>query len=243
MTKSIGVMVALLLALALSAACAQSQPSPLLPEQGDTPAQAPHEEDGAPSPTLPEGDGMPPSYTGFMAPAEGQWVEYVISADGAESRQTMEYIGQDTVDGKVCTGFEMTMTVPGQGDSIAQMWVEAATKQAVKYVIKIGDQVICMSLSQSPYESPEVETPAEYDPSSPDISYGTYTTPTGKTVNVGKFEVSGGEVWASSQVPFGMVKSIDGSGETAMYLYDFGISGAHRDISRAEMENCMQMPG
>jgi len=47
----------------------------------------------------------------------------------------------------------------------------------------------------------------------------------------------------SSQVPFGMVKVINASEETTMYLYDFGTTGAQRDISKAEMENCTPMPG
>jgi hypothetical protein len=186
---------------------------------------------------LPACDGTTSGYTGFIAPAEGQWAEYVISTNGEESHQKMEYIGQDTVDGKTCTGFEMTFSE--QEETIMQIWTEVATGQAVKYVVKMGDQVMCMNVGQSP-EPPETETPNEYDPNLPNISYGTYTTPTGKTVNVAKF-ATGSEVWVSSQVPFGMVKVIDDSGETTMYLYDFGTTGAQRDISKTEMENCTQI--
>jgi hypothetical protein len=189
---------------------------------------------------LPACDDTTSGYTGFIAPAEGQWAEYVISTDGEESHQKMEYIGQDTVDGKTCTGFEMT--VSEQEENIMQIWTETATGQAVKYVVKMEDQVICMNINQSP-ELPGTETPSEYDPNLPNISYGTYTTPTGKTVNVAKFAIDGGETWVSSQVPFGTVKVIDDSGETTRYLYDFGMTGAQRDISKTEMENCTQMPG
>ena len=185
---------------------------------------------------LPACDDTSSGYTGFIAPAEGQWAEYVISTNGEESHQKMEYIGQDTVNGKTCTGFEMTIS--GQEETIMQIWTETATGQAVKYVVKMGDQVMCMNVGQSP-EPPETETPGEYDPNLPNISYGTYTTPTGKTVNVAKF-ATGSEVWVSSQVPFGMVKVIDDSGETTRYLYDFGMTGAQRDISKTEMEDCIQ---
>jgi len=192
------------------------------------------------------GGGTPPAYTGFMQAAEGQWVEYVISSDGEEYHQKMEHIGQATVDGKTCIGFEMTMAMPQQGETIVQMWTDAATPQLVKYVMKTGDQVICMdvSQSQSPYKPPETETPSQYNPSLPDISYGTYPVPgTGETVTVAKFESGpGNEVWVSSQVPFGTVKVI-ASGTTTLSLYNFGTSGAQRDISKQEMENCMQMPG
>jgi hypothetical protein len=186
---------------------------------------------------LPACEETPSGYTGFMEPAAGQWAEYVTSTEGEESHQKMEYIGQDTVDGKTCTGFEMTMS--GQEDAIMQVWTETATGQAVKYVVKMGDQVMCMNVGQSP-EPPETETPSEYDPNLSDISYGTYTTPTEKTVNVAKFAIGGGEAWVSSQVPFGTVKVIDNSGKTTMYLYDFGLAGAQRDISKTEMENCIE---
>jgi len=178
-------------------------------------------------------------YTGFMQAAEGQWVEYVTSPNGEEPDLKMEYIGQDTVDGKTCTGFEMTTS--GEEETIIQIWTETATGQAVKYVMKMEDQVICMDVGESP-ELPETETPGEYDPNLTDISYGTYTTPTGKTVNVAKFAIGAGEEWVSSQVPFGMVKVVDASGKTTRYLYDFGMTGAQRDISKTEMENCMEMP-
>ena len=187
---------------------------------------------------LPACHETPSGYTGFMAPAAGQWAEYVLS-NGEEFHQRMECIGQDTVDGKTCTGFEITMSE--QEEMIMQTWTETATGQVVKYVVKMGEEVICMNVNQSP-EPPETETPNEYDPNAPNISYGTYTTPTGKTVNVAKFATES-EVWVSSQVPFGMVKVIDDGGETTMYLYDFGLTGAQRDISKTEMENCVPMGG
>jgi hypothetical protein len=224
--KVLGIVVALLLAITLLPACGPGGAGGGGGQEGGE-----------------EGGGTPPAYTGFMQAVEGQWVEYVISSDGEEYHQKMEHIGQDTVNGKTCIGFEMTMAMPQQGETIVQMWTDAATHQLVKYVMKTGDQVICMDVSQSPYEPPETKTPSQYDPSLPDISYGTYTIPgTGGTVTVAIFDVQEGEVWVSSQVPFGTVKVV-ASGTTTMYLYNFGTSGAQRDISKAEMENCMQMPG
>ena len=174
-------------------------------------------------------------YTGYMAPAAGQWVEYVFP-NGEESHLKIEYIGQDTVDEKTCTGFEMTTSEPEE--MIMQVWTETATGQVVKYVVKMEDQVMCMDVGQIPYEPPETETPGTYEPNLPDITYGTYTTLTGKTVNVAKFATAS-EVWVSSQVPFGTVKVIDGE-ETTLYLYDFGTTGAQRNISKTEMENCIE---
>ena len=234
MKKVFGVVVALLLAITLLPACG---PGGEGGGEGGVGGGGGGEGEGG------GGGGAPPSYTGFEAPAKGQWAEYVISSNGEEYHQKLECIGEDTVDGKTCTGFEMTMTAPQEGETIMQIWTEAATRQPVKYVMKMEGQVLCMDVSQSTYEPPEAETPSSYDPNLPNISYGTYTTPTGKTVNVAKFTVNGGEGWVSSQVPLGMVKAVDASGKATMYLYDFGTSGAHRDISKTEMENCMQMPG
>ncbi len=226
MRRVLGIVIALLLAITLLPACG-----------GGGAGGGGGQEGGG------EGDGAPSEYTGFILPTEGQWVDYVMAGEGEDFHQKMECIGQDTVDGKTCIGFEMTMAMPQQGETIVQMWTDAATHQLVKYVMKTGGQVICMDIGSSSYEPPETETPSQYDPSLPGISYGTYPVPgSGETVTVAIFDVPGGEVWVSSQVPFGTVKVI-ASGTTAMYLYNFGTSGAHRDISKAEMENCMQMPG
>jgi len=227
--KVLGIVVALLLTITLLPACGPSGGGEGGAGEGGT---------------LPSGgDGTPSEYTGFILPTEGQWVEYVMADEGENFHQKMEHIGQDTVDGKTCIGFEMTIAMPQQGETIVQMWTDAATHQLVKYVMKTGGQVMCMDIGQSPYELPETETPSQYNPSLPDISYGTYTIPgTGGTVTVAIFDVPGGEVWVSSQVPFGTVKVV-ASGTTTMSLYNFGTSGAQRDISKAEMENCMEMPG
>jgi len=138
-----------------------------------------------------------------------------------------------------CVGFEMTMAVAGE-ETIVQIWTNTATGQLVKYVMKAGGQVMCMG--QSEYEPPETETPSEYAPDTPDISYGTYPVPgNGETVDVAIFESEpGSEVWVSSEVPFGMVKVV-ASGTATMSLYDFGTSGAASDISKAERDNCFEL--
>ena len=185
------------------------------------------------------GGGTQGAYTGFMAAAEGQWADYNIAAAGTESHQIWENIGEDTIDGVSCVGLEMTM--PEQG-VIVQIWTNTATQQLVKYVMKAGGQVTCMDIGQAPYEPPETETPGEYAPDLAE-SYGTYEVPaTGETVDVAIFTSEGSEVWVSSEVPFGLVQVIV-SGTATMSLNNFGTSGAARDISKAEMEDCMPIPG
>ena len=218
MKKVLGIVVALLLAVALLPACGGGGGG-----------------DGGNG----GGGGTPPGYTGFLTPASGQWAEYVSSGDGEEYHQRMEWIGEDTVGGKTCTGFEMTMRDTEEGEIIVQMWLDAANQQPVKYVMKMGGEVYCMEVSQSTYEPPESGT--QYNPDLPDIEYGTYTTPTGKPVNVAKFTIGGGETWVSSEVPFGIVKVIV-SGTEQMELYDFGLIGAERSITKAEMDSCTSFP-
>ncbi len=183
------------------------------------------------------------TYTGFMEVSEGQWVEYVMESEGMETKQRIENIGTDIVNGVKSTGLEMEIEAGGQ-TSITQMWVDSSTQELVKYAMKTQDMVMCMDVGNMEEEVPALGgdegTPEDYPPDMPDISYGTYTTPTGKTVNVAKFISEEGEYWVSSEVPFGMVKVIDPDGETVMYLHDYGLSGAARSISESEIENCME---
>ena len=232
MRRTLAIVIALLLAITLLPACGGGGEE----ETGDG--------GGGGGGTPPGGNETPPggtpsAYTGFMAAAKGQWADYTMVVDGEESHQIWENIGEDTVDGENCVGLEMTTEMAGE-ETIAQIWTNAATGQMVKYVMKSGGQVICMGQPQ--YEPPETETPSEYSPDTPDISYGTYTVPgNGQTVNVAIFETGpGSEAWVSSEVPFGKVKVV-ASGTATMSLVNFGTSGAVSDISPAERDNCFEL--
>ena len=67
-----------------------------------------------------------------------------------------------------------------------------------------------------------------------------YVTYTGKTVQATVYVWGSWEYWVNDDVPFGLVKSVF-NGQTAMELYDFGNSGAKRDISKTEMENAQDI--
>jgi hypothetical protein len=185
------------------------------------------------------------AYTGFMQAAGGQWVKYAIPTSEGVTYQGLECIGKDTVTGKSCSGFEMNIEA-GAEETIMQIWVDASTQEAVKYVAKYQDQVYCMNQVQqkAPAAGGEEGTPQDYRPDLPDIEMGTYTVPgNGKAIKVAKFKSSdGSEAWVSSEIPFGMVQALSPSGQKTMYLYDFGLSGAQRDITKAEMENCTSLP-
>lgn len=201
-------------------------------------------------PSSPEGSTPSQNlYTGFMKINPGAWVEVVVQQpnSGEQIHQKVVYAGEAKISGKDAQGMEFSITIQGV-KSVAQGWIEKGTYKPVKYVAKMNGQVFC--IDQSSIESylpketkPSLETPDEYEPTKPDISYGTYTTPTGKTVHVAKFKSEeGGEVWVSSEVPFGFVKTIDEEGNTVLSLYDFALSGGKIEITNEEVENCISIP-
>lgn len=186
-------------------------------------------------------------YTGFQKPSEGQWVEYVWNIDGQEMTQKIECVGQEVVDGKNCIGFETSMDFQRM-KAILQMWVEKDTGNYVKYVIKMNNQVYCVSpynfQTDQTQQPPATETPDAYDPSNVNFTLANYTVPgNGQTINVAVFHgVGQSETWVSSEVPFGMVRVIDENGNDVMHLHNFGMTGAHRDISAEERDNCQSFP-
>ncbi|MGB9598173.1 MAG: hypothetical protein ACPL7B_17935, partial [Candidatus Poribacteria bacterium] len=121
---------------------------------------------------------------------------------------------------------------------INQIWINKSTGQGVLMVMKDeSGKVTKMELTPTtPTDIPTGETPDN------SVKIGTkkYTTPTGKTVEatIYKTTTTTGEYesWVSSQVPFWEVKAIS-NGKVLYELYDFGTSGAVRDISKQEMEN------
>jgi len=182
-------------------------------------------------------------YSGFMEPASGQWAEYVYRVAGKTMNQKMECVGEEMVEGKLCFGFETTIDVNGM-KSILQMWIDKSSQSSVKYVIKMNNQVYCMdplSVNQNP---PDVETPDAYKPENMNYTIGEYTVPgNGQTIKVAIFHGAGeSETWVSSEVPFGLVKIIDKDGNELMHLENFGLTGAKRDISAEERDNCTTLP-
>ncbi|OYT27361.1 MAG: hypothetical protein B6U97_01945 [Candidatus Altiarchaeales archaeon ex4484_96] len=183
-------------------------------------------------------------YSGFMEVKAGQWAEYVIKSGEMEINEKIKNLGENTINNIECTGFEIEMD-SGKETSIMQIWTDSSNQKMVKYAMKTQDMVFCMDVGDFDEEMPamggEEGTPEEYMPEMQEISYGTYTTPTGKTVDVAKFKIEGAEAWVSSEVPFGMVKTVTPEGNTSMYLYDYGLSGAKRSISEDDILNCMDI--
>jgi hypothetical protein len=172
---------------------------------------------------------------GFSAMKAGSWSE-LHSPDGDIDRY--EYIGVDTYNGTECYVLEFDSVTQGQ-KSIMQIWINKATGQAVVMIMKDNKgKVTKMDIPQS-YEPP-TGTGGEVPTTATNLGKKKYTTPTGKTVDAVAYKITTpyGEVetWSSAQVPFGEVKTIT-NGEVMSELYDFGTSGAVRDISKQEAEN------
>lgn len=183
-------------------------------------------------------------YEGYMDLEKGMWAEWENNVGGQQTTTRYVYAGKETIDGKEAVGYEYEYNMEGQ-EFTAQTWTSVSTNNPVKSVIKYQDQVMCYSIPDT--DMPSSDTPSDYKPQEiadrPDWSYGTFTTDSGKTVDVVKFHdmVSGkqNEVWVSSEVPFGMVKTVS-DGKTVMELKDFG-TDADLSISLDDVKNCKEM--
>ncbi len=185
-------------------------------------------------PAPPESLGV---YKGFPDYKPGMWVVYSLFG-GAQVR--LEVVGKETFDEREALGFELSLPA---GGAITQAWF-TSSGGLVKYAIKREDQVTCiLQLAQVnkaalPFVDvgwtgtpPEFEGEKEYEQ--------IQTTVKGTKVNAVKFSSAIGESWVSGEMPFGIVKEIR-DGEVIREVYDYGFSGAERDISSEELRNCFE---
>lgn len=181
----------------------------------------------------PGGEGE--ALAGLASMKAGSWEE-LVSPDGTRDRN--EFLGTDTYKGVECYLLEFE-TIRSGVKEITQIWINKSTNQGVLLVMKDENgNVTKMELTPT---TPTEDIPSdEVPPSAVKIGTKKYTTPTGKTVNATaykmKTQAGESEFWVSSEVPFGQVKNII-NGKVDCELYDFGFSGAKRDISKQEMEN------
>jgi hypothetical protein len=173
-----------------------------------------------------------PKYSGFPDLKAGMWTETVTKSGSQKVTIRTELIENAPSLSK----FQVTADVDGQ-EVVSQIWTDS-DGNVKKYIIKQGSDVMCMDISQVPGDYVP-ETGDSYPPKT-GVSLGTYTTPTGKKVNVAKFSTSSGEAWVSSDVPFGMVKLVSND-KTLLSLYDFGLIGAKSRIDVDDIADCTDM--
>jgi len=192
-------------------------------------------------------------YTGFRRPQQGAWSELIIKdEEGKESLQRSIYLGQTTIDGVLAYGVEVDADVWNDKGSVLQIWYDESSDEIIKMVSKMkqGEETTCVSAGlmelifpQFKDYLPSVFTPHKYS-SMNDYTYGTYTTESGKTIQVAKFvDEYQTEIWLSSEVPFGVVKGVYlPTKTTVVRLRDFALSGGTPVISKTEMINCISIP-
>jgi len=188
-------------------------------------------------------------YQGFPEMRGGEWAEYNALVEGyagfGQGKIRYEYIGTDTINNHQCYLTEFETEVPGE-KVISQIWIDQETEETLLYVVKQFGAVIKMDVVAVPESSADMaggtsgETPDEYSPGK-EKSVKTYKTPTGKEVKAAVFVENSDETWVSEEVPFGIVKVVS-DGQTVLELYDFSLSGAKRDISKAEVETAINLP-
>jgi len=175
--------------------------------------------------------------------------------NGSEDLQRLVYLGEKNVYNIPAYGVEIESIVSGNKGAITQIWRDKESNEIVEIVSKLKgeDEVICIDdslmrifMPSLDLSLPAIKTPVEYSLKNK-YTYDTFTTKTGKTIQVAKFiDENNMEIWLSSEVPFGFVKILDWSGkagtaEIMAWLQDFGPSGAGAKISEAEMLNCKKI--
>lgn len=171
--------------------------------------------------------------SGFGSMKVGSWAEY----ESGDLRMRLEFIGTDTYNGTEC--YILETEYPGQNlQRVFQLWMNKNSGETVLFVMKEGKTVIkmqpVMASGYVPKDAGEIPSAAKK------LADKDYTTPTGKKVKAVAYEIktSSGtsEKWISKDVPFNAVKLVSVNGEVTLLLYDFGTSGAKRDISKEEAE-------
>ncbi len=195
-------------------------------------------------------------YYGFPKLKKGEWSEWVTRFDnGTFGHQLAIYLGEKLINNTPVQGIELDATMADGSHPIVVVWFKKNSTDIVKIVVKgfkNDNSVICVSKEEVESIVPDFishiptpTTPKKYLPNKQHTTYGAYTTPTGKQIEVAKLSQGDTLTWLSSKVPFGMVKVIDqknGKQEVEGYLYDFGKGGKTPKITQKEEDNCFYLP-
>ena len=205
------------------------------------------------------------SYTGIPALKGGEWLEFNVTVDPTACHMTpvpytarYECLGEDTIGGVKCMGFELTAPFKTATMEFKRQWLQfwydasnVKTNKLVKCVAKAQETPMTATVTASIVPIPEFlwphyVTPKEY---LPNVSYtiGVYTFPegsprAGEKVNCAVYTFEGKQRWISSEIPIGMVQQLGSDGTVEQYLWDYGLTGADRNISREELEGAVPMP-
>ncbi len=186
------------------------------------------------------------AYTGFMQPKPGAWAKYEIYSENGKGVMIQKYLGTTIYKGKKVHVVETKSDFNGF-QTIMQQWSAYNNESAIEKSIMLTPQgLMCMEQEMftsggKEQQSPgSLKTPKEYSPKKSNFKLGTYTLPNGKKIKVAIFKEKDGEIWVSSEVPFGTVQVIH-EGKPVVKLVDFGLSGAKAAIPLKEAKACAPM--
>jgi len=209
--------------------------------------------------------GFMTTYTGVPAPQGGEWVEFNIPVDPTVCHLTpvpysakYECLGEDTFGVVKCEGFEVTAPFKTATMNFSRQWLQfwydasnVKTNKLVRCVAKALETPMTANVTPSINPLPEFLWPHYVTPKDylPNVSHtiGVYTFPegsprAGEKINCAIFIGEGKQRWISSEIPMGMVQQLGADGTVEQYLWDYGTSGADRNITKAELEGAVPMP-
>lgn len=188
-------------------------------------------------------------YTGFLKPQRGAWSELIVrDENNNEALQRSIYLGENFINEKRLYGIETDKDVYDVKGPALQVWYDYQTDEIFKMASmkKQEEKIDCTNallleimIPDLQNYLPTVVTPIKYG-SQNKYTYDTYTTKTGKTIQVAKFVDSfNTEIWLSGEVPFGLVKAVAlSNNQTVIELYDFDLSGAMSIMPENQVINC-----
>ena len=205
------------------------------------------------------------SYTGVPAPQAGAWALFNVTVDPTVCHLTRvpyfakyECVGEDTIEGVRCMGFEVTAPFKTATMDFSQQWLQfwydasnVQTNKLVSCVAKAKETPMTATVTPQINPLPEFLWPHYVTPEDylPNLRYtpGVYTFPAnssraGEKINCAIFIQGGKQRWISSEVPGGMVQQLSSDGKVEQSLWDYGYSGADRNITRTELEGAVPMP-
>jgi hypothetical protein len=171
-----------------------------------------------------------PEYSGFLDLKAGMWSEIVSKDDGRKVTTRTEVLEHSPS----ATRFQVIQSVDDYV-SVMQFWIDNEKGRVTRYIIKEDGEVLCTDAGLLP--SGMVPSDGSRFAPKQGITLDTYTTPGGKKIDIARFTSSSGEIWVSSEVPFGIVKMVS-DGETVSSLYDFGMIGAKSRLSDDDVDSC-----
>lgn len=172
----------------------------------------------------------------------GEWAEYAYDGEYDEIER-LEYFGIDTYSGYNAYVLEYEWRYDDEVE-IEQTWIEVNAGSVLLTLYEYDEEIDTEEYSIMSAFLLMVSSAMTYGVWTGNQSY---TTPTGKTIQAAVYSFGDAEYWINDSTPFRLVKyEVFGDYSNTMELYDYGTSGAKKDISKSVAESyqiTIQGPG